>query len=151
MSLLATMPYGGRLYRGCLFRQWKDNRDIQMRRVSSLFPFLFILLSCSTNCQICKEAECAIYHRQLFEELRMLTPKPTDITKTTAIAAVEASIESMATAIIVLTMSGRSAFGHLLYSGHIIHNTENLKRRACFMTHVQFWDFPSAGTMLSFH
>ena len=121
-----------------------------MRQVSSLLTLFFIFLSCSTNCQICKEAECAIYHRQLFEELRMLTLKPTDITKTTAIAAVEASIESMATAIIVLTMSGRSAFGHLLYSRHNSqHRIMFKKRRPCFMTHVQFWDFPSAGTTLS--
>lgn len=59
--------------------------------------------------RICKEAEVATYHRQLFEELRMLTPKPADLTKTTSIMAVAASIENQAAAIIVLTTSGRSA------------------------------------------
>lgn len=62
-----------------------------------------------TQAKIAREAEAAIYHRQLFEELRMLTPKPTDVTKTSAMATVEAAIESMASVIIVLTMSGRSA------------------------------------------
>ncbi|ESO06980.1 hypothetical protein HELRODRAFT_156810 [Helobdella robusta] len=67
------------------------------------------ILCIEIQSKIAKEAECALYHRQLFEELRMLTPKPTDIPRTTAVSAVEASIECMASAIIVLTVSGRSA------------------------------------------
>jgi len=59
--------------------------------------------------RIAREAESAVYHKQLFEELRMLTPRPTDVTHTTALAAVEASINCLAQAIIVVTMTGRTA------------------------------------------
>ena len=56
------------------------------------------------------EAEAAIHHRQLFDELRSMTPLPTDNTRTVALAAVEASVNCFASAIITLTLTGRSAF-----------------------------------------
>jgi len=59
--------------------------------------------------KIAHEAESAIYHKQLFEELRTLTPRPTDITHTAAIAAVEASVNCLASAIVTITTSGKSA------------------------------------------
>lgn len=61
---------------------------------------------------ICREAEAAIFHQQLFEELRRLTPLSCDPTEVTAIGAVESSFKCGAGAIIVLTSRGRSA--HLL-------------------------------------
>lgn len=60
--------------------------------------------------QICREAEAAIFHQQLFEELRRLTPLSSDPTEVTAIGAVESSFKCCAGAIIVLTTSGRCAY-----------------------------------------
>jgi pyruvate kinase len=67
------------------------------------------LQAVDTMHKIAREAESAVYHRQLVVELRDLTPRPTDITHTTAMAAVDASVNSMAAAIITLTRTGRSA------------------------------------------
>jgi len=58
---------------------------------------------------ICKEAEAAFFHTMFFDELVKLTPKPTDSTKTIALAAVSAAISSRASAIVLLTTTGRSA------------------------------------------
>ncbi|KJH46612.1 pyruvate kinase [Dictyocaulus viviparus] len=58
---------------------------------------------------ICKEAEAAMYHRRFFEELLMNTPRPTDMTQTIAIAATNAAINCHASAILLITTTGRSA------------------------------------------
>lgn len=58
---------------------------------------------------IAREAEAAVYHRQLFEELRRMAPLSRDPTEVTAIGAVEAAFKCCAAAIIVLTTTGRSA------------------------------------------
>lgn len=50
-------------------------------------------------------AETAIFYPALFNELRMLTPVPTGTTETICCAAVSASIEQNASAIIVITTS----------------------------------------------
>lgn len=63
-----------------------------------------------TLAQICREAEAAIFHQQLFEELRRLTPLSSDPTEVTAIGAVESSFKCCAGAIIVLTTSGRCVY-----------------------------------------
>ena len=57
--------------------------------------------------QIAREAEAAVYHRQLFEELRRAAPLSRDPTEVTAIGAVEAAFKCCAAAIIVLTTTGR--------------------------------------------
>ncbi|XP_077799789.1 pyruvate kinase PKLR isoform X2 [Macaca mulatta] len=58
---------------------------------------------------IAREAEAAVYHRQLFEELRRAAPLSRDPTEVIAIGAVEAAFKCCAAAIIVLTTTGRSA------------------------------------------
>ncbi|KAK9504144.1 hypothetical protein O3M35_010542 [Rhynocoris fuscipes] len=65
-----------------------------------------------TMANICKEAEAAIWHKQLFEELVSMAVPPIDATHSIAIAAVEASAKALAAAILVITTTGRSA--HLI-------------------------------------
>lgn len=65
-----------------------------------------------TMANICKEAEAAVWHRQLFNELVEEVRAPIDPAHSTAIAAVEASTKCLASAIVVITTSGKSA--HLL-------------------------------------
>ncbi|XP_038556554.1 pyruvate kinase PKM isoform X1 [Micropterus salmoides] len=65
-----------------------------------------------TQHMIAREAEAAMFHRQVFEDLRRSTPHCKDPAEAIAIGAVEASFKSLASAIIVLTGSGRSA--HLI-------------------------------------
>lgn len=60
---------------------------------------------------ICREAEGAIFHLQLYDEMKNLKPF-TDAAETIAISAVSAAFKIGAAAIFVLTTSGRTA--HLL-------------------------------------
>jgi pyruvate kinase len=60
---------------------------------------------------ITREAEAAIYHRQLFDNLRASSPLG-DSMNAVCISAVEASFHSLATAIICLTTNGQTV--HLL-------------------------------------
>ena len=57
--------------------------------------------------KICCESEAAMFHRVVFDELRLLTPKPTETLLTTAIAAVDAAFSQNAAAIMCLTTTGR--------------------------------------------
>ncbi|CAB1420903.1 unnamed protein product, partial [Pleuronectes platessa] len=62
--------------------------------------------------QIAREAEAATFHRQLFEELRRHSQLTRDPSEAVAVGAVESSFKCCASAIIVLTKTGRSA--HLI-------------------------------------
>jgi pyruvate kinase len=59
--------------------------------------------------ETCLLAETAISYQPLFNELRNLTARPTETSETCAIAAVSASFEQKANAIIVLSTSGSTA------------------------------------------
>lgn len=63
-----------------------------------------------TMANICKEAEAAIWHKQLFIDLSTAIKTPVDAAHTVAIATVEAAIMSRAAAIVVITTSGKSAY-----------------------------------------
>ncbi|XP_049797640.1 pyruvate kinase-like isoform X1 [Schistocerca nitens] len=62
-----------------------------------------------TMANICKEAEAAIWQRQIFSDLSSKAVPPMDVAQSVAIATVEASMKCLATAIIVITTTGRSA------------------------------------------
>lgn len=69
--------------------------------------------------KICVEAEAAMFHSNVFDELRSLAPKPTPTVQTIAIASVDAAYQQNASAIITLTTTGTyvggSAVLHLLF------------------------------------
>jgi pyruvate kinase len=65
-----------------------------------------------TMANICKEAEAVIWQNQLFADLTSKALPPIDATHAVAIASVEAAAKCLASAIIVITTSGRSA--HLI-------------------------------------
>lgn len=54
-------------------------------------------------------AETSICYPPLYDELRSVTPRPTDTVETVAIAAVAAADEQNASAIVVLSTSGNTA------------------------------------------
>lgn len=59
--------------------------------------------------RICLEAEAAMHTKQEFIDMSNRTPTPTDSTTAIAIAAVNASLKCVATAIICITTSGKTA------------------------------------------
>ncbi|KZT75130.1 pyruvate kinase [Daedalea quercina L-15889] len=59
--------------------------------------------------ECCLLAESMICYPPLYDELRLTTPRPTETTETVAVAAVGASLEQNASAIIVLSTSGNTA------------------------------------------
>jgi len=65
-----------------------------------------------TMANIAKEAEAALWHKQLFADLAEQVVVPADSTHTVAIAAVEAAFKCQASAIIALTTTGLTA--HLM-------------------------------------
>jgi pyruvate kinase len=69
------------------------------------YPIQSVLMMAET----CLLAEAAICYPPLYDELRNLTPLPTDTVETVAIAAVAAATEQGACAIVVLSTSGNTA------------------------------------------
>ncbi|XP_052008151.1 pyruvate kinase PKM-like isoform X2 [Xyrauchen texanus] len=65
-----------------------------------------------TQHMIAREAEAAMFHRQLFDELRRSSRLTHDPSDAVAVGAVESSIKCCASALIILTKTGRSA--HLI-------------------------------------
>uniref|UniRef100_A0A8C3G9L8 Pyruvate kinase n=1 Tax=Cyclopterus lumpus TaxID=8103 RepID=A0A8C3G9L8_CYCLU len=65
-----------------------------------------------TQHMIAREAEAATFHRQLFEELRRHSHLTRDPSEVVAVGAVESAFKCCASAMIVLTKTGRSA--HLI-------------------------------------
>ncbi|XP_049817448.1 pyruvate kinase isoform X2 [Aethina tumida] len=63
----------------------------------------------ATQAVVAKEAESAIRYTEFLEDLLDATPLPVDAAQAIAIAAVQASLKCVASAIIVITTSGRSA------------------------------------------
>ena len=57
--------------------------------------------------KVCLEAEATLFYRSKFDELCKLTPEHTTTVETAAIAAVNASYQQNAAAIITVTASGR--------------------------------------------
>ncbi|CAH0564197.1 unnamed protein product [Brassicogethes aeneus] len=64
----------------------------------------------ATQASVAKEAESTVWHNALLEDLLDVTPYPVDAAQAIAIAAVQASLKCCATAIIVITTTGRSAY-----------------------------------------
>ncbi|KFD50195.1 hypothetical protein M514_08940 [Trichuris suis] len=59
--------------------------------------------------EICRQAEAAYYHNSFFNELLAITPRPTNAAHTVAIAATSAAMMCNASAIILVTTTGRTA------------------------------------------
>ena len=58
--------------------------------------------------KICLEAEAAMHTKQEFIDMSNRSPTPTDSTTAVAIAAVNASLKCVATAIICITTTGKT-------------------------------------------
>ncbi|KAH9947930.1 pyruvate kinase [Amylocystis lapponica] len=69
------------------------------------YPIQSVLMMAET----CLLAEAAICYPPLYDELRGITPRPTETVETVALAAVAAASEQNASAIIVLSTSGNTA------------------------------------------
>ncbi|KAG1086762.1 hypothetical protein G6F42_020863 [Rhizopus arrhizus] len=94
--------------------------------------------------EICKLAETVLCYPAVFNELRSLTPLPTETTETVACAAVAAAHEQGCGAIIVLSQSGNSARLISKYSPHapiivVTRNPQTARQvhfyRGCFPFH----------------
>lgn len=69
-----------------------------------VFPLIVLMMA-----ETCLLAEAAICYPPLYDELRGVTPRPTETVETVALAAVAAAAEQNAAAILVLSTSGNTA------------------------------------------
>ncbi|OQV13569.1 Pyruvate kinase PKM [Hypsibius exemplaris] len=72
-----------------------------------------------TMAEICREAEKIFFQRKFFTEMRLFLPQPCTPTHATAISAVEISLQTYATAIIVLSTTGQAARFLSKYKPHV--------------------------------
>ena len=86
---------------------WQTHNIVQFSHKNTHTPGAYPVEAVTIMSKIAPEAEAALFHRNRFDELRRLTPKPTTTVQTTAIAAVDASFAQNVAAIITLTMNGR--------------------------------------------
>ncbi|CAB02983.1 Pyruvate kinase [Caenorhabditis elegans] len=91
---------------------------------------------------ICKEAEAAVYHRRLFDELLQNTQKPTDMSHTIAIAATSAAASCHASAILLITTTGRSAIQCSRYKPAVPILTISRDVAVCRQLHLYRGVFP---------
>ncbi|CAI5438363.1 unnamed protein product [Caenorhabditis angaria] len=91
---------------------------------------------------ICKEAEAAVYHRRFFDEILINTPKPTDMSHTIAIAATSAAITCHASAILLITTTGRSAIQCSRYKPPVPILTVSRDVAVCRQLHLYRGVFP---------
>ncbi|KAE9414261.1 hypothetical protein Angca_002533, partial [Angiostrongylus cantonensis] len=91
---------------------------------------------------ICREAEAAIYHRKYYEELLANTPRPTDMTQTIAIAATSAALSCHASAILLITTTGRSALCCSRYKIPVPVLTISRSAAVCRQLHLYRGIFP---------
>ena len=83
--------------------------------------------------KICYESEAVMFHRVVFDELRLLTPKPTVTLLTMTIAAVDAAFSQNAAAIMCLTTTE----GTYIYLLNLFLNYLKLFS-TCVCTSVQY-------------
>jgi pyruvate kinase len=91
---------------------------------------------------ICKEAETAFFHTKFFEELLKNTNQPMDQANTIAIAATSAAVSCRASAILLLTTTGKSAELCSRYKPPVPIITITRSERVARMLHLYRGVFP---------
>ena len=82
----------------------RHSQSSEFGRTKSSQNYLVLMMA-----ETCLLAEAAICHPPLYDELRNVTPRPTETVETVAFAAVAAAAEQGAGAILVLSTSGNTA------------------------------------------
>lgn len=86
-----------------------DGADcVMLSSETAIGPYPVESIACMS--EICREAELALWYRHMFEDLLLRNPAVIDPAHSVAIAAVEAAKKTLASTIIVLTVSGKSSY-----------------------------------------